>query len=216
MVKTGFATSPRTAVLTVLTIPLIFATTAATGAKITKCQDADGKWHYGTYAAQECAARGNITTIDDKSGLTVEEKAPPPTREELDARAKAEEDAKKEKEQAARQKVIDDRLLSTYDSESAIIEARDRRLEAINKELAFSDAMLAELVEQRADIEERLKRKDLKKNLKDKLEQNQAGVLARIDAYNRAVKRRMDEKVFLEDEFEQLLIRYRELKGAGS
>jgi len=102
--------------------------------EIKKCQDADGKWHYGDTAADECA-RSKITVID-KRGLKVEEVGAPPTAEELERRKieaaeQQEADAKAEQEKRARE-----RILSIYDSEAAIFRARDERLGHIDRQIA--------------------------------------------------------------------------------
>ena len=51
---------------------------------IKKCQDEEGKWHYGDNAAEECE-RSRVTEIDESGALVKHVKAPP-TQEELDAK----------------------------------------------------------------------------------------------------------------------------------
>ena len=69
---------------------------------ISKCQDANGKWHYGDNAASVCGD-ARITIIDDR-GRKIDEVAPPMTVEEFNAleaeekRKAAEESGKAKRE----------------------------------------------------------------------------------------------------------------------
>jgi len=128
--------------------PQVSAQQAGKRVEIKKCQDADGNWHYGDTAADECA-RSKITVID-KRGLKVEEVGAPPTAEEL-ARQKAEAAAQQEAEaKAEEEKRSRERILSIYDSEAAIFRARDERLGHIDRQIATYKNMSGRL-QQRLD-----------------------------------------------------------------
>ena len=87
---------------------LVFSTllvTALPAFAIKKCQDADGKWHYGDIAVEECE-NSKITTLTDR-GFIKEEEAAPKTEAEL--RAEAEEQALMEKEEREKREAEEER-----------------------------------------------------------------------------------------------------------
>jgi uncharacterized coiled-coil protein SlyX len=126
---------------------------APTAAEVTikKCQDASGTWHYGDYAAAECE-RAKITEIDGR-GLKVDERAPPPTQEELDAKRDAATEAKEAKRVQARQRELDLRLLDTYDTEQSLIRARDERAAAFNQSILSDESFRKQLSDELVELE---------------------------------------------------------------
>jgi hypothetical protein len=131
-------------------IPILLVVVAALGlaiptltveaAKIKKCQDAQGKWHYGDQAAEECE-RSKIIELSGE-GIKTKEIRAPATEEELAAREleKAEIEALKKRE--AEQAKIDRQLLATYGHEDDIIYIRDRKLVQIESTIAAATATL--------------------------------------------------------------------------
>ncbi|MFQ5760609.1 MAG: hypothetical protein ACE5HM_06515, partial [Acidiferrobacterales bacterium] len=134
-------------------IPILLAVIAAIGlaiptftveaAKIKKCKDAQGKWHYGDQAAEECE-RSKIIELSGE-GIKTQEIRAPATEEELAAREleKAEMEAAKKRE--AEQAKIDRQLLATYGHEDDIIYIRDRKLVQIESTIAAATATLKPL-----------------------------------------------------------------------
>ena len=110
---------------------------------IKKCQDAEGRWHYGDTAAAECA-RSGVTEIDVE-GYKVKEQPPPKSEAELEAERQAAARAKAEAEARARQAREDARLLAIYDSEADILRARDERIDYLEAQRQVNRALLEDL-----------------------------------------------------------------------
>lgn len=121
---------------------------AAQAQSITKCQDADGNWHYGDFAAEACDEEGTVTEIDQR-GQTVKETDAPPSEEELEAEQAETLAEQQEAERRAREREANERLLRTYDSVEGIIQARDARLEAIDNDLETNQLFRQDLVDER-------------------------------------------------------------------
>lgn len=165
---------------------------------ITKCQDAEGNWHYGDFAASACAEESTITEIDER-GQLVRESDAPPTEEELAARQAAEEQEREEAERHSRQAAEDRRLLQTYDSAEAIIEARDKRLDALEQELTSHRLFRQDLVDERQKAQDGGNGGHL-----GELDQQ-------IEQYNAAIQRLEQERRNVMDSYGQDLERYSEL-----
>jgi len=107
---------------------------------ITKCKDADGKWHYGDYAVDKCK-RSKVTKLD-RHGTKVGEQAAPKTAEQLKqeksemAKKQAQKDLELSKEEEKR------RILSIYESESDIDRQRDNQLISVQGNIDVHKAYL--------------------------------------------------------------------------
>jgi len=121
---------------------------AAQPQSITKCQDAEGNWHYGDFAAEACAEESTIVEIDER-GRTVRETEAPPSAEELEKEQAAKQAEQREAERRARQREADQRLLRTYDSVESIIQARDSRVEALDNDLETNRRFRQDLVDEK-------------------------------------------------------------------
>ena len=134
-------------------IPMLLAVIAALGltvptftveaAKIKKCKDAEGKWHYGDQAADECE-RANIIELSGQ-GITTKVIRPPATEEELAAHEREKAELEEAKKRAAEQAKIDRQLLATYGHEDDITYIRDRKLVQIESTIAAATATLKPL-----------------------------------------------------------------------
>ncbi len=120
-----------------LTVPTV---TVVEAAKIKKCKDAQGKWHYGDQAAEECE-RSKIIELSDEGVKTKEIRAPA-TEEELAARELEKVEMQAAEKRAAEQAKIDRQLLATYGHEDDIIYIRDRKLVQIESTIAAATATL--------------------------------------------------------------------------
>jgi hypothetical protein len=118
----------------VLTLGLAAPTVGVHAAKIKKCQDAEGKWHYGDRAAEACE-RSKIIELSNQ-GLRTKVIDAPMTEEELQNRANDQAEAEAERKRAAEQARRDRQLLATYGHENDIIFIRDRKLEQIESTIA--------------------------------------------------------------------------------
>ena len=123
----------------ILIVGFLFSPVGAM-AQIAKCQDADGEWHYGNFASEECA-QSDITHMDG-SGNVLGREGRPLTDEEL-AQAKAASEREAEL-QALRDSELAERtrIADTYDTEEDIARARDNKLQTVEQQLATVDSLL--------------------------------------------------------------------------
>ena len=123
----------------------------AKGARIKKCQDAQGRWHYGDEAADACA-QSKVIELDTR-GIKRNVIDAPLTEAELKAREAGLEEAEKAKKLAEQQKRRDDQLLATYAVEDDILLSRDRKLADLDTQIKSSEATLASLRKSLARIQ---------------------------------------------------------------
>jgi hypothetical protein len=119
------------------------AQTPTGGVKIQKCQDANGKWHYGDASATECA-KSKIDVLSAE-GVKKKEIAAPPTEAELAEREKRKDELEREKRSAEDSIKRDKILLSTYGHEDDIILVRDRKLAQVESSIKASEDTLNNL-----------------------------------------------------------------------
>lgn len=107
---------------------------------ITKCKDANGKWHYGDVAVEECE-NSKITTLNDRGFITEEQDAPK-TQEQINAeeeeRALAEAEEKRKVADAEERR----RILSIYETEEDIDRQRDNQLNSVSRNIDVHNAYL--------------------------------------------------------------------------
>lgn len=178
-----------------LVIVGILAAGPVSAAKIKKCQDAQGRWHYGDTAAAACE-RSKIIEMS-KEGNKTGEIAAPPTEAELAAhQAKKEEEARQRKlaEEQARK---DQLLLATYGHENDIIYVRDRKLAQVEHTIKATQDTLVSL---RKTLERQQKTKDAEESIKHT--ENQ---IAKQEAVIAARRKEQDE---IKKRYEAELKRY--------
>lgn len=111
--------------------------------RIKKCQDAQGKWHYGDTADDLCA-RSKVIEMD-KSGIERKVIAAPKTAAELkamEAQRTSEELARKDAEEQVKR---DQQLLAAYTHEEDITTTRDRKLNEIEGQIKATEATIQSL-----------------------------------------------------------------------
>ena len=189
--------------MTLILLALFFVFPTSADTTIKKCQDADGKWHYGDHAAFECEQSARITEIDEE-GQKVREIEAPPTQEELDAKRRAEEQTSEQEAAEAVQARLDQRLLVTYDSSESILQTRDALLAAIDS----------------ATEADRI----LRDRLKDEYDELQAGgneddaarlesIKRQIAAFDESIKDRLAKREIAREKYDTDYRRYQELTG---
>ena len=180
-----------------------FSVSAAT---IKKCQDDEGKWHYGDQAAEVCAS-SRITEINDR-GLMVEEIL---SVEELAAARKVQEADKNKKLLAREQRAKDRQMLAQYESEQAIVYSRDQRLSSIDNYIAIHKELLERLVVNLARMEKDAGASPTKREKKQIASQK-----SQIADYEAAIAAREVDRAKETTRFESLLVSYREaIKRSG-
>lgn len=178
-----------------------------TKAKIKKCQDATGRWHYGDTAADECA-RSKVTLISDQ-GVKRKEIAAPLTDAELKKRAADQTAEQKAREQAKRDEI----LLSTYAHEADIIYVRDRKLAQLEQSIKASEetvnSLKAALARQEAQAAAEQKSGGVSEQTAKGVEQTRA----QVQKHEAAIAQKRQEQEALKTQAAADLERYRELKS---
>lgn len=116
---------------------------------IQKCQDQNGKWHYGDFAVEECR-RSKVTTLNER-GVVKDEREAPKTQAEIQAEAEAQQAADEQAERERLEAEERDRILSIYETEADIERQRDNQLYSVRSNIEVHKAYLESL----ADREQR-------------------------------------------------------------
>lgn len=183
-------------------LPVLFAAGTGTGftQSITKCQDADGKWHYGTYASEQCGD-GPVTELRD-SGVILEVHEPPPSVEELQAEKERQRAERAELLKIEEKRRVDQQLLTKYPSEQVIMDLRDQRIAELEKQIEFNSAQLVKLREELRALPEP----------QNDVDRQEAHELAqRIERFERAIERGQDALDQTHGDYQMLLERYRQI-----
>jgi len=211
--KHHLSTFPLIALL-LAAVPALAAGPAASDkqpARIKKCQDAQGKWHYGDTAAEQCA-RSKVIELDQR-GVQRKEIAAPLTEAEIKARVanRAAEEEKKRLE--AEQKARDEQLLASYTHEDDIIYISKRKTAEIDAQIRSTEETLKSLrmslekLQAQAAEEQRAG-----KNLSPKLEKSLANNQAQITRQEENIKKMKADQEQLRAQYQADLGRFRELR----
>lgn len=193
-----------------LLLPWLFALHGNAYA-IEKCQDADGKWHYGDNAAAVCA--DSKITVLNKKGIKVKEIDRPPSHDEIEAR----EAEKKRKEAQAgidnERKIARERILRVYPDEASIIRARDQRTAGIDKNISLNETMLGELRLNKNKLDSAKKPKG-EKAQKHQVQQKQR-TQEYIDSYTSSISNLRADRERVQKKYGTILEEYYDLTGTG-
>lgn len=180
---------------------LVLAGQPVSAAGIKKCQDAEGNWHYGDFAAQECG-KAEVTSISGKSGVVTGKEAPPPTQEELDAKQRKKKENEAQAKARKKQREQDQSVVRIYGSEETILATRDRKIEAIDNNIQVTSQLKSSI---QSDIEELQGRKQTDKVKKMIKERERA-----IDSYDSVLEQARSERAKLEDKYNEILREFRD------
>lgn len=180
---------------------------------VQKCQDADGKWHYGDIAVAACE-NSKITTLDER-GFIEDELAPPKTEEELASEARAATQAEEEAERMRLEEENKLRILSIYETEADIDRHRDNQLDSVNGNIAVHKAFLKS---QEARIKRNQAKIEITKHLaaKKRLTQDIEDVKGRMQTYQSALEKLLDQKEQIVKKFDSEKALYQRLKIENS
>lgn len=178
---------------------------------ISKCQDAQGKWHYGDMADEACG--DSTITIIDKSGRTVEEVLPPMT--DRERKALEEELARLELEQKLeKQREMErQRILAIYPSQESIERARNDRLRGMDKNIKLQEQLLDDF---RREIKELKALKPANEKARKDVENQIVKKQANADDYYKAISRLRREREKTALKFQQTIADYIELTGGAA
>lgn len=181
---------------------------SAQSTTIQKCQDADGNWHYGDYAAEVCA-QSVIESMDRESGLKVGEQGLPPSKEEIEAEEAAKAQAEADEARQAKQRAKENRILAIYESEDQIINARDERVKAISNSIEFNNTMQERLEKRLAGFEGQVANQSLKETDREALESRIKAIKSQIAEYQSSTTTKEKEKSEMEMRYNGELEFYR-------
>lgn len=177
---------------------------------IKKCQDATGHWHYGDTASAECA-RSKITVMSDE-GITKKVIAAPPTEQELKEREtnrEVQETAQKKADEQAKKDVL---LLSSYGVEDDITYVRDRKIAQIEAFIKASEQTLTPMRAALARMEAQMADESKSGKPDETTVKNIELTKAQIARHEAAIADKHKEQEAIRAEYDQDLVRYRELK----
>jgi len=178
--------------------------------------DKDGKTHYSSTVPPEQVKRGHVEL--DKQGLKKDEVVSEKKRQKLleIARIKKEKQEAKEAqekieaEKAKKQYEEDRLLLSIFNNEEEIIKSYETKLELSQSNLTQLERTLKTQSDKLMGLEDRYeKMKDSKH--KDKLKKQIDVVVDDIEVYQKVVSQNLAEKVKLQSDYDDTLMRFREL-----
>ena len=189
--------------LTSILLSLFLVLPVSADTTIKKCQDAEGKWHYGDHAAFECEQSARVTEIDEE-GQKVREIDAPPTQEELDAKLRAEEQMSEQEESEAVQARLDQRLLVTYDNPDSILVTRDALLAAIDSATEADRILRDRLKDEYNEVQAR--------GIEDDVARLES-IKRQIADFDEAIKDRLAKREIAREKYDIDYKRYKELTG---
>lgn len=189
---------------TLLFIALPFSSAHA----IKKCQDAEGKWHYGDISVAQCS-KSKVTTLNDR-GFIESEKDAPKTEEQIQQEKQASELADAEAANIRAKQDERNRILSVYETEADIDRQRDNQIDSVASNIAVHRAYLKSVG---AKIE-RLKAKSagLTKWKKENNLKQITEAEARIQESSTELEKLVKQKVLIMERFDREKKIYLELK----
>ena len=137
-----------------VTIAMYLVTFTSSGLAISKCQDENGKWHYGSSVSSKCK-KSEITNLNNR-GVVKDRVAAPKTAAQLDAEKSSQKEAEKVREIEQIKADEKNRVLSVYEKETDIERARQNNLRSINQQVVLRDAYIKSLKENRAIKEKKI------------------------------------------------------------
>lgn len=188
----------------VMVIPFGFGY-AESNRNITKCKDTNGVWHYGDFAADNCASDSDVTEMNQQGVKIKVDQATPDLR---DSATLSEVSRRKQeqllKEQQARDR--DNRLLSMYESVDDLIKKRDERVEYLSEIIRTDQDVLGQLHKQHSILTDQY-RETPNKRLESEIESTESS----MELYERVIEDRLRQKTEVAQSFDVDIERYRNL-----
>ena len=202
----------KTKIIYVIAITAFIALTVSSDSwAIKKCQDKDGKWHYGDVAVEACRT-SKVTTLNER-GVVTNERPAPLTEEEIAAQAKAKEEADKRAEQERIEREERTRILSIYETEEDIVRQRDNQLYSVQSNIDVHKAYIKSLQEREgrekatlAELTHPVAQERASANIKT--------TQAEIKSYTKQLAELEQQKIEITDRFREEVEMYRELRKA--
>jgi len=168
---------------------------------IKKCQDDDGKWHYGDVAVHECES-SKVTTLSDR-GFIESELDAPKTDEEIAAEKEQLAAIEAEKNRIQHERNERNRILSVYQSEADIDRQLENQIYSVESNIAVHNVFLKSMSAKIDRLETR------KAEVKERF---RPGIQSQIDEANLSVEEKKKELVALKEQKEQIKERFQREK----
>lgn len=198
----------------VLCLGLFLALPPGAGAAtISKCQDADGQWHYGDFAAEVCA-KSKVTRMNSQ-GIKVGEEAAPLTPEELAEREKALAEEMEIRRLAEEKEAKRKRIVAIYDSEADIARSRDTHLAAINQRKVTEESILSGLRGRMERLDAQISQLAEADPHREELLGMKKTLNTQIRRFEAALAKSLEEREKTLSDYEEEIAVYRELTSAS-
>ncbi|NND81261.1 MAG: hypothetical protein HKN50_02405 [Gammaproteobacteria bacterium] len=182
---------------------------------IQKCQDSEGKWHYGDAAVEDCE-NSKITTLNNR-GMVVETEAAPKSEEELAAERAAEQAAAEQAALAEAELEERRRILSIYETEKDIQRQLDNQINSVQSNIEVQKAHQRNLSTHISNYKTQLASTNSEAS-KQKLTQDIADAEEKIAVSNNELKELEAQKRAIQDKFfkeRELYLRYKKSASSG-
>lgn len=120
---------------------------------IKKCQDAEGKWHYGDGASKVCDS-SKVTELNNRGFVKGEEEAPK-SEEQIEAERDIIEKIEAERIAAEKEKAERERILNVYQSEADIERQQDNQIYSVDSSIAVHKVYLQGMAEKVERLEKK-------------------------------------------------------------
>ncbi len=168
---------------------------------IEKCQDRDGRWHYGTFAARACT-KGRISILTEQ-GVVIDRKESPDVMMELSDQERNAALAVQRKKEALKRRIQEDQAyLSRYSDEAAVVAERNRKLAELDMGIDTAKKVQADLDRDIAILRERTPS-----------EENATAIVERemsVAAYEQEIVRYQAEQQAIRAEYAKKVSRFKE------
>jgi len=179
-------------------------------AKITKCKDANGNWHYGSNASSLCADSSEITSLN-KSGVEVKKIAAVKTKQQLLLEKEQRDKELEELNKAKFEQAEKERILMVYHSEKDIARVRANQLDALQQKEDQHTSYIDALNRQKESFEKK-KSKTTNKVLIKKLDEKILASDAEIKKSEKRIVDLKEEAIVVKEKFTNDLLNFQKYK----
>lgn len=174
---------------------------------ILKCQDKDGKWHYGKANFYRCDKSNNMTVMTD-NGVKVGVYPPVKTEEELVADKRNNEILEAELEKERQERIEKQRIMMVYQSEGDINADRGKKLKALEQKKKQHEQYVFSLKKQNEQFD-RKKANTTNFAIKDSIEVKKGVVSKKIKKSTKKIESLEVEISKLNKEFDDIIAYFR-------
>jgi chromosome segregation ATPase len=204
------ANTVRSAILTLLVIGM--TATPVLAQKLYKWVDKDGNVHYSDQVPpdQVDQAREQL----NEQGIVVDRVDRAPTKEELAEMRANLAQMEAERKAMEKQRADDQRMLASWPSEDDILRSQDQQIDAIRRSVEAAQAYIDGQTRSLAGLMERAAQMESQgRSVSDALQSSIEDVKDQIAEQEEFIAGRQAEQATIENEYQDLLTRYRELRA---